>query len=354
MHHNLEEHDSYYYVVNRMYGAMDFPAFSKLSPNLQASSFLLDKPYKGKAQHDYIADAFNMAERYGMSGEYLLGNDFMYVDIHPEYYAHVIRALNHPAERSHYLQAVENDMILKRFALQLDINSGEWTQSYKYATELDTNIDTKESITSNDKHLPYYLISIIMQVLAYIEKRDSIELVDKHGQFDYHLGFTDFPYYSPKMFGTLLRAAALSNTTRLKVINPDSEGRVGYRNTMAVIDAIQKINELDGLFKSIYDYRVYSEWLDSPVANTFVMVNNLLTIFNPSGHHLQPNSGEVERMANFINQYGYEKAILAVHNHGYSLEALEIYDGMPKRWVKNMLDDYPYDYKNMVKIIHNT
>jgi hypothetical protein len=353
MEHNESEHgDMPFYVHKRVYDKTDFPTAELLSCEFQ--DFIKSNDYQGSSHEPYLASAFNSAAQYGLDIGYLMGNDNLYVDIHPEYYPEVINVLKNNETEHHYWYSVENDLVLKRFALQLDIHSGEWAEAFQYATQTSDDKNGDLPLTSKDSTLAYYLVSTLLKVLTYVEKRDNVELVNKHGRISYHLGYVNHESYSPKRFGIILRALSLSNRSSIPVLGSDHMGRVHPKNCIAVFDAMNRIEAISNALNNVYDYKVYSDWLDAPISDTAVMVNNILTIFNPSGHELQVESGEVNRMVDFINHYGFEKAILAVHNHGYSLEALSEFEGMPKSWVKNIVHEYPYDYQGMLEIIRGS
>lgn len=353
MEHNEAEHgDIPFHVYTRRYTASEFPAFELLSPELQR--FANEISYTGKGKNQYLADAFNTACEFGIHPYYLLSNNTIYTDINPEYYSDVVDVLLRDDAKHHLYQSVENDLILKRFALQLDLQVGEWAEAYQYATETLYVKSDDEYVASRESHLGYYLVSIMMLILKYIEQRDVIQIVDKNMEFDYHLGYNKYTHYAPKQFGLVLRGLSLSNQSNLKVLNPDHRGRVSFRNAIPIFDVAGKIDTIAQLLNGVHDYKVYDNYLDPHIADTIVMLNNLLTIWNPHGHILQPDSGEAARMADFINRYGYEKTILAVHNHGYSLEALETFDGMPRKWVKELVQEYPYDFNLMKQIIQNS
>jgi hypothetical protein len=353
MQHDESEHkDIPFYVHNKTYGANDFPKVELLP--LQLQKVAADLNYKGVSTSPYLVEAFKAAYEYGLQSKYLLSNNHVYVDITPDYYPDVIEVLKNSHSQHPSWLSVENDLALKRFALQLDLYSGEWSEAYQYATETTYSSEYGEHVASHEPHLSYYLISILLKVLKHIERRDQIELINKEGKFDYHLGYQRYDNYSPKQFGIVLRALSLSNKSSIPVFNADHEGRVSIKNAIAIIDAVDKIQSVRNALQQTHDYKIYSEWLDSPITDTIVMINNLLTIWNPYQHELHPESGEVERMANFINKYGFEKAILAVHNHGYTLEALEEFDGMPKQWVKDIVQEAPYDFQGMLEIIRGS
>jgi hypothetical protein len=353
MEHNEAEHgDTPFHVHTHNYSKNEFPSIELLSSELQRVASNIR--YQGNSRSQYIADAFNSAFEYGLSPEYLLSHASVYTDISPDYYPEFIDALVKNETNHHFYRSVENDLILKRFALQLDIHSGEWAEAYQYATETLYDESQNGYVTSNEDDIGYYLVSVLMLVLKFIEKRDHIELINKNMEFDYHLGYNHYTHYSPKQFGLIMRGLSLSNESRLEVINPDHKGRVHFRNAIPILDLAGRINTISQLLNGVHDYKVYENHLDPHVADTIVMLNNLLTIWNPHGHVLQPESGEVARMADFINNYGYEKTILAVHNHGYSLEALDTFDGMPRKWVKELVQEYPYNFTLMKQIIQNS
>lgn len=353
MHDELEHEGIRYFVYKREYSAEEYPQIELLHPELaMIARFGLQDSYRGIARHPYVADAFNAGFFFGMKPQYLLGKHSFEIDIHPAYYQNIINDLETP-EKARYLELIENDAVMKRFAQQLSIRQGHWSEAFHYATEVEYNTELKQCTTSKDRMLAYYLMSILFQVLKVVEERDGHTIVNKDGSYDYHLGLEYNSTYSPNLLGIMLRGMVLSNTSDLRIYNTDSEGRVSHKMIVPLIQMVDSSPSLQDIFYGIRGYRQNERFYDIHIRDLVIIMNNILSIWLSieDFEYFTITNDRLQRAVGFLSTYGFEKAMLATHSHGYTMEALKMFDGMPEKWVRSITKGYPLSYRELLSTL---